>query len=133
MSGIRSDREIYQVIQKYLEPAESPMTCVDLIDVPEVFKVATEEFGDDKRVATNKLSDTLGFMWRRGLLTRYPTTGAGAQMARYGYVWNAREDNASKKPELPPVRSKTGLLIQEREDGVMIEFEKFFVFVRPKP
>lgn len=133
MSSIRSDREIYQVIQKYLEPAETPMTCVDLMDIAEVFKVATEEFGDDKRVATNKLSDTLGFMWRRGILTRYPTSGVGAQMARYAYVWNSQRDEKPMQPELPPVRSKTGVLIQEREDGVMIEFDKFFVFVRPKP
>jgi hypothetical protein len=133
VSSIRSDREIYAVIQKYLEAADEPKTCVDLIDIPEVFRVATEEFGDDKRIATNKLSDTLGFMWRRGLLTRYPTTGAGAQMARYAYVWVPQDTGRAAKPELPPVRSKTGLVVQEQEDGIMIEFDKFYVFVRPKP
>jgi hypothetical protein len=128
---IRSDREIYQVIEKYLRDSSTPMTCVDLMDIPEVFKVATEEFGADKRQATNKLSDTLGFMWRREVLKRYPTSGANGQLARYAYLW-AESDTRPTQPIAAPTRSKTGVIVEERDDGIMIEFDKFFVFVRPK-
>ena len=79
--SIRSRRDIYRVVEKFLRQSGQPMTCVDLMDNYEVEQEALHEFGEDKRQATNKLSDVLGFMWRRGLLNRYPYSGD--QMARY--------------------------------------------------
>lgn len=129
--SIRSKRDIYRLIEKHLMHAEEPMTCVDLMDIEEIAQEAMREFGQDKSEATNKLSDTLGFMWRRNVLSRYMTTGASGQKARYAYAWANKEEPGVKT--LPPhVRAKTGITVQEREDGVMIEFEKFFVFIRPK-
>lgn len=130
--SIRSQRDIYRIIEKYLSEAESPQTCVDLMDIHEVEVAALKEFGGDKRQATNKLSDTLGFMWRRGLLTRYPSSGEGGQMARYAYVWS-EQPNARKVAAVPsPIHAKTGFIVSEREDGVSIEFDKFFVFIKSK-
>lgn len=134
---IRSTREIYRLVEKYLKKSEEPQTCVDLMDNAEVEKAALEEFGGDKRHATNKLSDTLGFMWRRGILTRYPAGGESGQMARFAYTWSYKGEDAqtvSKSIPAPTVvRPKTGVIVKETPDGgVSIEFDKFYIHVVPK-
>ena len=65
---IRSDRGIYQLLEKHLRAAAYAMTCVNLMGINEIRKAAVEIYGGtdkDVRIATNKLSDVLGFMWRR--------------------------------------------------------------------
>jgi hypothetical protein len=132
--SIRSSKEIYAIIEKHLRSATAPMTCVDLMDISEIREEACEEFGEDIRITTNRLSDTLGFMWRRNLLTRYPSSGERGQMARWAYIWTA--ENITREPPQPApppsYKGRQGVNITEREDGVMIEFDKFYVFVRPK-
>lgn len=132
MTTIRSNREIYRVIEKYLREAEEPLTCVDLMEHADVEEAAREAFGPDKRVQTNQVSNALGLMWRNNLLTRYPAGGEKGTMARYAYTWSAKEEPRRKVPVSPPARSKMGVIIEEREDGIMIEFDKCYVFVRPK-
>lgn len=68
--GIRSIKEIYQVLEEHLRSSDKPLTCVDLMDIPDVRKAAVAEYGKDIRTATNKVSDALGLVWRRNLLTR---------------------------------------------------------------
>lgn len=89
---IRSDKEIYQVLEEYLRIQEAPATVGTLMDIPAVRKAATAEFGSDIRVASDKVSDALGFMWRRGLLTRYPAPKDSKSLARFAYAWDAKQD-----------------------------------------
>jgi hypothetical protein len=68
---------IYQVIERLLKQSKRPLTCVELFDAPEVRQHASD---------TNKVSDYLGHMHRRGLLDKHPAPkGMGA--ARYAYSW----------------------------------------------
>lgn len=53
-------------------------------------------------------------------------------MARYAYVWSEQLDSRPVEAPPAPEKGKSRLLITEREDGVMIEFDKFYLFVRPK-
>lgn len=134
--AIRSERTIYQLVEAHLRGKTEPITCVELMDIHEIREEALAEFGRsnrDVRTATNKLSDTLGFMWRRGLLTRYPAPRSELSFARYAYTWNEQKIDPSK-PIPPPARfsSKFPVGIIEHDDCVEIEFEKFTVFVRPK-
>lgn len=130
---IRSERTIYQLLEARLREAAQPMTCNDLMDFPEIHKEALNEFGKDVRNATNKLSDALGFMWRRGLLTRYPAPKTETSFARFSYTWDHGTKEEPARPISSPVRSsKTGLTITEHSDCVEIEFDKFVILVRPK-
>jgi hypothetical protein len=135
--AIRSERTIYQLVETHLRKQDSPITCVDLMDIPEIRKEAVAEFGGpdkDVRVATNKLSDTLGFMWRRGLLTRYPAPQSERSLARFAYAWASTKSEPSTRPIPPPVRSvgKSAINIKEHEEGVEIEFDKFIIYIKPK-
>lgn len=81
--AIRSTKEIYQVLERALKNSANPVTCVDLMDTPEVREAAVAEYGKDIRTATNKVSDALGFMWRRNLLIRYPAPAGPSTLARW--------------------------------------------------
>lgn len=131
--GIRSDKETYVVLEKYLRKADRPLTVTELLDINEVRIAAKEDFGPDPRRVADKVSDALGLMWRNNLLTRYPAPVQANSLARYAYSW------ADQKPKtvlpFPPSllsTKKSGLVITEEDDGVRIEFEKFTVFVKPR-
>lgn len=133
--GIRSDKEIYQLVEERLRESDRPLTCVELMDTLEIRKEAVSEFGgpdEDVRLATNKLSDVLGFMWRRGLLIRYPAPADSRSMARYSYEWDKKLEKVTE-PLSPPRRfSKMAVGVTEHADCIEIEFDKFVVLIRPK-
>lgn len=135
--GIRSEKTIYQLLERRLREADGPLTCVELMDMQDIRTEALKEFGGrerDVRQATNKLSDALGFMWRRGLLTRFPAPRDSTSLARYSYIWDKKEDARPVEPMSPPksITRKTGFVINEYGDGIMVEFEKFIVLIKPK-
>ena len=85
--------------------------------------------------ATNKPSDTLGFMWRRGLLTRFPAPKESNSFARFSYIWDQQE-NSRPVQDTPIARAavgKIGFTIAEIDDGVLLEFQKFTVMIKSKP
>lgn len=133
MRGIRSSSEIYNVLEKHLRAAPYAMTCVNLMDIQEVRACALETYGD-VRVATNKVSDNLGFMWRRGLLTRFPAPKEGSSFAKYAYIWDKKVDaRPTEAIPSPNLLKKQGVVISEKDDGSLeIEFDKFFVLITPK-
>jgi hypothetical protein len=137
MMGIKSDRPIYGLIEKHLKANSQPMTCNALMEIDEVRVAAINEFGGPKQnvqLATNKLSDVLGFMWRRGVVTRYPAPKDGTTFARFCYEW-AEKPVSDTKPILPPPSPQTfkkRLNIQEVPNGVEIELDGFVITVRRK-
>lgn len=131
--SIRSIKEIYQLLEEQLRKSTKPMTCVDLMDIPEIRNEALAEYGKDIRIATNKLSDALGLMWRRNLLVRYPAPRESNTLARYAYSWDFKQDAQESVPIPSPVVSrKAQLNITEQDGGVLIEFDKFTVFIKQK-
>lgn len=99
--GIRSDKEIYQALEKRLRETPKPITCVDLMDDPEFRATAMAEYGKDVRVATNKVSDALGLMWLRNLLVRFPAPKETNSLVRYAYIWDKGRDTIQALPVLP--------------------------------
>lgn len=59
------------------------------MEIDEIRSEAVSEFGGPEgnvRQATNKVSDVLGFMWRRNLVVRYPAPKTETSFARYVYI-----------------------------------------------
>lgn len=136
---IKSDKPIYALVEKHMRLNPQPMTCSDLMEIDEIRTEAISQFGGenrDARLAANKLSNVLGFMWRRELLTRYPAPVTDTSFARYSYEWSKKEE-PPVKPILPtPPRvgnsSKMPLTVTERDGGVEIELDRFVIFIKPK-
>lgn len=135
--AIKSGKDIYNVLEKHLRAAAYPMTVTMLMDIQEIHDTAIAELTTegDVREATNKLSDTLGFMWRRGLLTRFPAPKESNSFARFSYIWDQQE-NSRPVQDTPIARAnagKIGFTITEIDDGVLLEFQKFTVMIKSKP
>lgn len=133
---VRSDNNIYQVIDEVLKKASAPMTCAELMEVPEIREAAVEKFGSNIQVATNKLSDILGFLWRRASIARFDAPPSRS-MARYAYGYlnkpEARNDEPPKPLSPPiPLHVKPSFRITEKNGDVVIDFPSFTITVTPK-
>lgn len=131
---IKSNEEIYAVLTEKLEKVSQPITCVDAMDNPEIRAAALRRWGADLPAATMKLSDHLGYMWRKGLLDRFnapPTTS----MARHTYALKGRFSSYDTPiPYVPPVQTKNkgDLEIIEKDGEIILNFEKFTVVIKPR-
>jgi len=131
VTKIRSSDEIYEILERTLSKSSNMMTCAELMDTPEVKAAALERFGKDVQIATNKFSDTLGFMWRRGVIDRFPTP-ASQSMARYAYALKNKivEKEPIRYDVTLPKLGKYALSITERD--VVLDFNQSTIIVRPK-
>lgn len=124
--AVRSSKTVYQLIEKHLQDSETPLTCVDLMEFPDLRQAALDEYGSDIQQATNKLSDALGFMWRRDLLDRY-TNHDVTSKARFAYGW--------ARPKSPPPLSfdrKPEMKITEKDGKVIIDLQNITITITTK-
>lgn len=131
---IRSQSEIYERLEEVFVKITEPMTCVDLMEIPAIRKAATERWGSDVQYATEKLSDTLGFMWKRDMLNRFSAPPNPRNKARWAYAKKNAPVSAEPIPYDPGTHTKNKgtLEIIEKEGEVVLNFEKFTVVIRPK-
>lgn len=129
---IKSDEVLYTIVEKTLTEADAPMTCADLMEIPEVRNAARKRFGSDVQLATNKLSDMLGFMWRRQVLDRY-TAPPSRSMARYAYkIAKPQAVSEAPIPSPVPLTTKQRFTITEQDGDVLIHFPSFTIRVTPR-
>lgn len=93
-------------------------------------QAALSEFGDDVQVATNKLSDTLGFMWRRDVLDRFPAPRGNSTRARYAYMLKKKEVKKLLPLPSPSTGKKPVFTVTESDHDVTIEFDNVTLIVR---
>lgn len=132
MTPIKSADEIYSAIENALAKASTVQTCADLMEDPAVRNAAVERYGTDIQTTTNKVSNVLGFMWRRGLLDRFPAAPSRS-MARFAYALKNKIVEAEPIPfDQTPKLGKHALSITERDGEVILDFQQFTIIVRPK-
>jgi hypothetical protein len=73
-----SEKGLLQTLEKILRTTGQPMDCNQLFDMPEVREYAA---------TANRVSDYLGGLWRKGLVTRLPSASEGTSRARWSYQW----------------------------------------------
>lgn len=123
--AVRSADEIYKVITKALTGATEPMTCSDLMNVPEVREEAIRRFSSDIQDTTNKVSNLLGLMWRREVVEKHGIDRNDTR-ARFGYLL--------KKPKIgnTKIESKRKFEVREENGAIVIEFSDFVLTVKAK-
>ncbi len=129
MAKIKSSNEIYDVIESALTNATNALTAVELMERPEIRRAALERFGSDIQITTNKLSDLLGFMWRREVLDRFNATDARTK-SRYAYKLKSSQ-NLELKP-IQHIPAKSSLKITETAGGVVIELDTFSITIQKR-
>lgn len=126
--AIKSDAEIYKIIEKHLKAAESPLSCVDLWDHSDVQANAR---------SPEKISDYLGLMWRRGIVQRWDVPKTSNSRSRYAYTW--KEDEQAAQPrKVERIHSVSGtyrkanVTITEEENRLVLDFDKFTLTIQAK-
>jgi len=75
-----SEKGLFHALEKILRATGEPMDCNQLFDEPEVREYAA---------TANRVSDYLGGLWRKGLVTRLPAPKDSNSRARWMYQWKA--------------------------------------------
>jgi hypothetical protein len=101
---------VYNKLEKVLKQAKEPLTCVDLYERTEIR--ATAE-------SANDVSNRLGYMFRRGLLTRLPAPRTGTKSARFAYTWRKEVDLPKEPVTVDDVKPKRihGFDVSQEKDG----------------
>lgn len=128
---IRDAFGIYHVLEKRIRASGIPLTCVDLFDDPEV-KTHVDN--------VNRLSDYLGHMYRRGLLSRIPAPKSINSQAKWAYTWKDQPTMmAIPSRTTPHLVTKSTTLLQKpnitiTEDGgiVVIDLPQLTLTIRTK-
>jgi hypothetical protein len=125
LSTTRFATGIYAALENALKKSPTPLTCVDLLDDPAVHQWTT---------SSTKLSNCLGYMWRKKLLHRHPAPAAHLSLARFAYSWKGDPVDVEEVLPLPKrfvsETSKEPLSITQVPNGVTIESEHFVITIK---
>lgn len=117
---------VYLKLEHILKRSKNPLTCTDLYDKPEIRAEAK---------SSDAVSDHLGYMWRRGLVTRIPAPRTGTKSARYAYSWRKEADAPTKPVSVDDVKTKKvrGFDVKKEPDGsVTLATEELVINIRRK-
>lgn len=119
-----SEEGLYRLLEKILHEAEQPMNCVELFDKPEVRAHAA---------SPNRVSDYLGNMWRKGILSRVPDAEPG-RGPRWRYLIKAKVP-----PELGAIGyvpkalvTRPNVLISEEGDSIQIDLKEIVIIIKTR-
>lgn len=101
------------------------------MDVPEIRAAAVARWGKDIQDATERLSDTLGFMWRKGLIERYSVEVKPPGRSRFAYGRKHLPVKEEPVPHKIVTKTKGNLVITEKDGEVILQFDKFTIVVKP--
>lgn len=78
----RTEEGLYQALENELKRSKEPLSCAELFDRSSVRAHAA---------TVNRVSDYLGNLWRKGLVTRLPAPRGDTTRARWLYAWKGRK------------------------------------------
>ena len=123
--------ELFPALEAVLKEATEPMDCIRLFDHPTIRAVAP---------SANRVSDYLGTMFRKGLLTRVAGNTTEGSKTRWAYIWRNKELPDWRKPkDVVPVEyrpkaviDRPDLYIAENGDFLNIDLPGFSVTIKRK-
>ena len=118
---------LFPALEAALKAASEPMDCQTLYDLPEVKAKAT---------SVNRVSDYLGNLWRKGLVTRLAAPRMDNNRSRWMYEWKGQKgprfrDAIDYIPRV--IADRPTCLITEEGNVITLEFPNLIVSIRQKP
>lgn len=119
-----SEEGLYQLLEKILFEAEGPLDAQEIYSMPDVRKYAA---------SSNRVSDYLGNIWRKGLASRVPAGGEG-RGPRWKYVWKNKTPPGAKAVEYTPklLVNRPTVVITEEGQTIQIEMPELTILIRQK-
>lgn len=119
--------DLFPAIQAVLKEATEPLDCHQVFERPEVRRHAP---------SVNRVSDYLGVLFRKGLVTRVASTAPGSR-SRWAYAWRDKSLPDWRGPEPTMFRPKAlmdrpDLYIAENGEFISIELPGFSITIKKK-
>ncbi len=118
---------LFPVLEAALRASSEPLDCQALFDMPEVKQHAE---------TVMRVSDYLGNLWRKGLVTRLPAAGVSIGRSKWMYQWKGNKgpkylDGALEyAPKI--IADRPAMLITEEGNNIILEFQNLVITVRQK-
>ena len=121
-----NEEGLFAALETVLRRTGEAMDCNQLFDLPEI---------KEHSQSPNRVSDYLGGLWRKGLVTRLPAGTDSNSRARWAYQW--KKDNritAQQGVDYAPriLADRPTILITEEGSTITIELPNLFIVIRPK-
>lgn len=119
---------LFPTLERILKASDKPLDCQTLYDMPEV-----REFAG----SANRVSDYLGGLWRKGLVTRTAAAKTDGSRSRWEYLWKGNRgpkiyDHAQEyTPRV--LADRPSVLITEEGNVMTLEFPNLLITIRQKP
>lgn len=120
-----SETGLFPALEAAFKAASGPMDCHQLYELPSV---------RDSAASANRVSDYLGNMWRKGLLTRLPAPREGNSRSRWIYEWKGHKGPSLYGHDYTPkvLADRPTLLITEDGQDMTLETEHLIIIIRQK-
>ena len=141
MTMIRATDVLYEALWEAFEKATQPLTVSDLMGNPKVLNAAIQHWECDKARASELISTRLSFMWRKGVIDRFPAPPSYS-FSKFAYglpnkFGEPEEHRTLAEPDvlkkLPAKASrKEKIEVTEHDGEITIELKDFTIVVKPK-
>lgn len=111
--------DLFPAIESALRAADEPLDCNQLFGMPAINQIAP---------SANRVSDYLGIMFRRGLVSRVPSDRSDGSKSRWKYIWRNKDVPAVRQKALQVMDYSPKAILDRpniyiSEDGVNINIE----------
>ena len=119
---------LFPALEAALKAASDPLDAQALFDMASVKEHAS---------SANRVSDYLGNLWRKGLVTRVPAAKTDGSRSRWMYEWKGNKgprlyDHALEyTPRV--LADRPSVLITEEGLVITMEFQNLVISIRQKP
>ena len=119
---------LFPALEAALRAASGPLDCQALFDMPTIKEHAA---------SVTRVSDYLGGLWRKGVVSRLPAPKDGSSRSRWMYEWKGQKgprylDGAVEyAPRV--LADRPAVLITEEGNLITLEFPNLVIQIRQKP
>ena len=118
---------LFAALEAALKAASEPLDCNMLFDMASIKEHAN---------AVTRVSDYLGNMWRKGLVTRLPAPRGENNRARWLYAWKGNKgpkylEAVDYAPRV--LADRPTMLVTEEGNVLTLEFPNLIISIRQKP
>ena len=122
----RSEQGLFDALEVELKKSTKPLDCATLFDRPSIRQHAQ---------TVNRVSDYLGGLWRKGLLTRIPCEPQRGSRARWAYSWKNKDKTLSDALPARTVSLLNKPTVEITDNGgvITVSLPQLTIVIRPKP
>ncbi len=122
--------DLFPAIESALRNADEPLDCNQLFRMPDINAVAP---------SANRVSDYLGILFRRGLVSRIASDRADGSKSRWKYFWRKKEIPAIKQKDVKvldyapkAILDRPNIYISEEGEHINIELPHLSITIKRK-